>query len=98
MAWLRENGIPVLDFHFAPTQAQAVQGCREIGYPAVMKVVSPDILHKSDYDGVILDIRDEEAAQAAFEAIQQAAISRGKDFQGVIIYPMIRDAQEVLLG
>jgi len=96
MAWLRENGIPVPDFCFATTQAEAVQGCREIGYPVVMKVVSPDILHKSDYGGVILDIRDDGAALAAFEAVRQAAA--GRSFRGAVIYPMIEGAQEVLLG
>jgi acyl-CoA synthetase (NDP forming) len=96
MAWLRENGIPVPDFRFAASREEAVQGCREIDYPVVMKVVSPDILHKSDYGGVILDIRDDEAALAAFETIQRAA--SGKDLRGVVIFPMIRDAQEVLLG
>ncbi len=96
MVWLRENGIPVPDFRFATTQAEAVQGSGEIGYPVVMKVVSPDILHKSDCGGVVLDIRDEEAALAAFEAIQQAVMCR--DFRGVVIYPMIEGVQEVLLG
>lgn len=96
MAWLRENGIPVPDFRFAATQAETVRGSREIGYPVVMKVVSPDILHKSDCGGVVLDIRDDEAALAAFRAIRQAA--RGKDFRGVVIYPMIEGAREVLLG
>jgi len=96
MAWLGENGIPVPDFRFATNVAEAAQGCREIGYPVVMKVVAPDILHKSEWGGVALDIRDDEAAQAAFEAIRRAAM--GRDFRGVIIYPMIRGAQEVLLG
>lgn len=96
MAWLRENGIPVPDLRFATTPAEAVQGCREIGYPVVMKVVSPDILHKSDCGGVILDVEDDEAALAAFEAIEKAAT--GKDLRGVVIYPLIRDGQEVLLG
>jgi len=96
MAWLRENGIPVPDFRFAATQGEAVQGCGEIGYPVVMKVVSPDILHKSEWGGVILDIRDDGAAMDAFETIRRAA--EGKDFRGVVIYPMIRGAQEVLLG
>ncbi len=96
MAWLRENGIPVPDFRFATTRAEMVQGCREIGYPVVVKVVSPDILHKSDYGGVILDICDDGAALAAFEAIHQAAA--GRDFRGGVIYPMIEGAQEVLLG
>jgi len=96
MAWLRENGIPVPDFRFAATQVEAIQGGREIGYPVVMKVVSPDILHKSDCGGVILDIYDDEAALAAFEVIKKAAT--GRDFRGVVIYPMIKGAQEVLLG
>ncbi len=96
MSWLRENGIPVLDFRSAPNRAEVAERCREIGYPVVMKVVSPDILHKSDVGGVVLNICDEVGALAAFDAIQQSA--RGADFRGVIIYPMIRDAQEVLLG
>lgn len=96
MAWLQENGIPVPDFRFAATSEEALQGCGEIGYPVVMKVVSPDILHKSEWGGVILDIRDDGVALDAFEMIRRAA--EGKDFRGVIIYPMIRDAQEVLLG
>jgi acetyltransferase len=96
MAWLREQSIPVPDFRFAATGEEAVRGCREIGYPVVIKVVSPDILHKSDYGGVVLDVRNDDAAQAAFESIEQAAA--GRDFRGVIIYPMIEDAQEVLLG
>jgi acyl-CoA synthetase (NDP forming) len=98
MAWLRDNALPVPDFYFASTQAQAIRGCDHIGYPVVMKVVSPDILHKSDYGGILLDIRDEPEAAAAFQEIRQAATSRGKRFHGVIIYPMIHDAQEVLLG
>ena len=96
MAWLRDEGIPVPDFRFAATPQEAVLGCREIGYPVVMKVVSPDILHKSDCGGVVLNVRDDDAARAAFETIEQAAA--GKDFRGAVIYPMIGDAQEVLLG
>jgi len=96
MAWLRENGLPVPDFRCAPTVEEAVQGCREIGYPAVMKVVSPDILHKSDCGGVVLGIRDDEGARAAFQVIRQAAA--GKDFRGVVICPLIEKGVEVLLG
>ncbi len=96
MAWLRENGIPVPEFRFAATREEALRGCREIGYPVVMKVVSPQITHKSDVGGVVVDIENDDAAQAAFEALGNVAA--GKDFRGVVIYPLIRDAQEVLLG
>jgi acetyltransferase len=96
MAWLRSESIPVPEFRFAATPEEALQGCREIGYPVVMKVVSPDILHKSDAGGVILDIRDDRAARAAFESIERAAA--GQDLKGVVIYPLIEGGQEVLLG
>lgn len=96
MAWLRENGFPVPEFRFATTPDQTLQGCREIGYPVVMKVVSPDVLHKSDVGGVILDIRDDQAALDGFDALGQVAA--GGDFRGVVIYPLIEGGQEVLLG
>ncbi len=96
MAWLKENGIPVPDFCVAVTAEEAVQACGKLGYPTVMKVVSPDILHKSDVGGVIVGIRDADAARQAFAAIQESA--RGKDFRGAVLYPLVRDAQEVLLG
>ena len=98
MEWLRENGIPTLDFRFAATVAEAVVGCREIGFPVVIKVVSPDILHKSDHGGVILNVQDEQAARAAFETLRQTTTSGHKDFRGVVIYPMVQDGREVLLG
>ena len=96
MAWLIENGIPVPPFFFAVSAEEAVQACEELGYPAVMKVVSPDILHKSDFGGVVVGIRDASAARQAFETVCRSA--QGKDFRGAVIYPMIRDAQEVLIG
>ncbi len=96
MAWLRENGIATPPFRFVATAAEAVAACAEIGFPTVMKVVSPDILHKSEHGGVIVGIRDEAAARAAFETIRGRAA--GADFRGVVIYPMIHGSQEVLVG
>ena len=63
MAWLRENGIATPPFRFAAGANEAVTACAEIGFPVVMKVVSPDILHKSERGGVIVGIRDEAAAR-----------------------------------
>ena len=96
MAWLAANGIPVPEFRFASTPAATIQGCREIGYPVAVKVVSPDILHKSDVGGVELNVQDDDAAAAAFAHMKEAAA--GKDFRGVIVYPMISGGQEVLIG
>jgi len=96
MAWLRENGITTPPFRFATTAAEAVSGCAEIGFPIVMKVVSPEILHKSERGGVIVGVPDETAAAEAFKTIRERAA--GADFRGVIIYPVIRGSQEVLAG
>lgn len=96
MLWLKENNIPVPAFYVAANTEEAVQACEKLGYPTVMKVVSPDILHKSDVGGVIVGIGDACAAREAFESIRKSAL--GKDFCGAVIYPMIKDAQEILLG
>lgn len=96
MGWLRENGIATPPFRFTSGADEAVAACAEIGFPVVMKVVSPDILHKSERGGVIVGIRDEAAARAAFKTIRERAA--GTDFRGVIIYPLIRGSQEVLVG
>lgn len=96
MAWLRENGIPVPKFRVAANRTEAVKRSGEIGYPVAMKVVSPLILHKSDCGGVIINIEDDETAAGSFVAIERAAA--GRDFRGVVIYPMIRDAHELLIG
>jgi acetyl coenzyme A synthetase (ADP forming)-like protein len=96
MAWLRDNGLPAPEFRFVTQIEDVKDACCEVGFPVVMKVVSPDIVHKSEAGGVKLDLRDDFEARAAFEAIRGAAA--GKDFRGVIITPQIRGGQEVLLG
>ena len=96
MAWLRENGIPVPEFRTARSADEAVAAARAIGYPVVMKVVSPQILHKSEWGGVLLGIADDGAVRAGFERL--ARVAAGVDFRGVVIYPLVQGAQEVLVG
>ncbi|MGI6684197.1 MAG: acetate--CoA ligase family protein [Bacillota bacterium] len=96
MALLRKNGISVPEFRFAATRQEAVTACNSLGYPVVMKVVSPEILHKSDCGGVVLNIDGDEEAEKAFDQIKHAA--DGRDFRGVVIYPMLKGGREVILG
>lgn len=96
MNWLRENGIPVPEYRLATSVDDAVSGSRSIGYPVVIKVVSHDITHKSEIGGVITDIRTDDEVVAAFHSIEQRTSEH--DFQGVVIYPMITDALEILIG
>jgi len=96
MAWLSENGVRVPDFRLAHNADQAVQACRELGWPVVMKVVSPQILHKSDVGGVVLGIRDEGGAREAFHRLEK--IGRDKDFRGVLVTAQLQGGREVLVG
>jgi acetate---CoA ligase (ADP-forming) len=84
----------------AKSSEEAAEGAAQIGFPVAMKVVCPDILHKSDAGGVKLNIGDKKAAAAAFEEILDNA-SRVADKErvlGVIISPMVPKGQECIAG
>jgi acyl-CoA synthetase (NDP forming) len=81
---LRRMGLPVLRGEFVRTAAQAQDAADRIGFPVVVKAVSPDLAHKSDVGAVRLDLRDREAVEravleigAAVESAAAAAIVDG---------------------
>ncbi len=96
MDLLKAHGLAVPEYRFVKTADEAVKACQKLGYPVAIKIVSPQIIHKSDVGGVKLNIKDDQAAAQAFE--QLAAIGQGKDFRGVIIYPMLKMGREVIMG
>jgi len=80
---------------------EALKAAREIGYPVVMKILSPDISHKTDADGVQLDLRNEEDVRKAFETIMEGARRYRSDarIQGVTLQAMVpRGDFEILMG
>ena len=93
-------GLPVAATVLAKTEDAAVQAANRIGYPAVMKIVSPDILHKSDAGGVKINIKDDNGARSAFRAIMAAAKAYKVDanIHGVAVQPMVPSGTEVILG
>ncbi len=73
----------------------------EVGYPVVLKLHSETVTHKTDVNGVQLNLRDEAAVRAAFRAIQQGVTEKASasDFFGVAIQPMVTlDGWEIILG
>ncbi|MDR3353803.1 MAG: acetate--CoA ligase family protein [Synergistaceae bacterium] len=96
MKLLRENGISVPDFVFSSEEEQAVQAVRELGYPVAVKVVSPQIVHKSDCGGVMLNIRNDEELRDSFR--RMAKIGEGRDFKGIVAYPMLKPGKEIIIG
>lgn len=95
-ALLSGIGISVPPFEFCSSRETAADACERLGYPSVMKVVSPEIIHKSDVGGVKLNLKCREDALKAFDEIE--SIAEGKDFRGVIIYKMVDFGKEVILG
>jgi len=96
MCVLRDNNIRVPEFRFVSDKYGVAAAANELGYPVVMKVVSPQILHKSDFGGVELNIQNDRSALEAFDRIANNA--EGYDFRGVVMYPMLKGGREVILG
>jgi acetyl coenzyme A synthetase (ADP forming)-like protein len=84
----------------ATSSAEAAEYSRRIGFPVVLKLASPDILHKTDVGGVILGVTDEAAARAGFDTIlaRARAAHPGARIRGVQVQRMIGGGQEVIVG
>ena len=94
-------GIPVPREGLASSAAEAASIGADIGYPVVMKIVSPDILHKTDAGGVLVGVADADAAEAGYESIVSSAkaYKSDADITGVQIQAMVAGGgQEVIVG
>ena len=93
--------IPVVPTRVADTEEQAVALAAELGYPAVLKLYSQTITHKTDVGGVRLNLSNGEAVRHAYCAIEQSVRRRvgAEHFLGVTVQPMIElDGYEIVLG
>ena len=97
---LEESGIPIVRAQLATTREEAVAAARQIGLPVVLKIVSPDISHKSDVGGVKLNLNSEEEVAAAFDEIIAAAqrAEPGATVLGVSVHKMAQPGVEVIMG
>ncbi|MGI6361641.1 MAG: acetate--CoA ligase family protein [Bacillota bacterium] len=98
MTLLRRHDINVPPFEFVKDAAGLVAASQKIAYPQVMKIVSPQIIHKSDCGGVILDIKNIEESKKALTRLQNLARQQAAEFTGAIIYPLLPKGQELFLG
>ncbi len=96
----RAYGLPVTMIKLATSEEEAVQNAKQIGFPIVMKIVSPDILHKSDAGGVKVNIKDEQGIRSAYNEIIKNAKAYKADaaIHGVVIQEMAPWGTEVILG
>ena len=98
---LEYYNVPVVKTMVAQTANEAVNLASQIGYPVVLKILSPQIIHKTDAGGVVLDINSEAEVREAFERINKKAkeYNPNAEIQGVTVQPMIKkQGYEVIIG
>ena len=85
-----EYGIPITKFKLAKNEAETVKFAEEIGYPVVLKIVSPDIIHKSDVGGVIVNLKDAKDVRNAYKQILESIKKHKADAKivGVLVQEM----------
>jgi 4-hydroxybutyryl-CoA synthetase (ADP-forming) len=105
---LEEEGYKVLEAygfsipkkHLAKNEEECTRVVQEIGYPVVMKIASPEIVHKSDAGGVKIGLKNEDEVRQAFRAIINNAKKYKPDakIDGVLVQEMIKSGKETILG
>jgi acetyltransferase len=97
---LAAYGIPTPETVLATTAKEAAAASQRMGRPVALKVAAPDIVHKSDSGGVLLDVTPGEPVQHAFDSIVEAArrAQPKAEVQGVLVQPMAPRGQDVIVG
>jgi acetyl coenzyme A synthetase (ADP forming)-like protein len=97
----RHYGFPTVPFALAKSADEAVAAAEEMGYPVVMKISGPQILHKTDIGGVRLDLADEHQVRGAFDemfASVRRHLGEEVEIWGVLIQKMLARGKEIILG
>lgn len=97
---LTAYGIPVVKTAFAGNEEEAIKTADEVGYPLVMKVVSPQISHKSDVGGIRLSLQNAGEVRAAYREMMESIPEKRPDavLEGVQMQPMLSGGKEVIIG
>ncbi|QBI21953.1 hypothetical protein ER308_07520 [Egibacter rhizosphaerae] len=99
-ALLEAHGLPVGPWTLATDPDVAADAVTALGGPAALKIVSPDVVHKSDAGGVLLDVGNAEDAAAGFERVVGAVTAAQPDasVDGVLVTPMAPRGVELIVG
>ncbi|MDK2781202.1 MAG: hypothetical protein PWR13_230 [Archaeoglobi archaeon] len=93
-------GIPVVKSRIVKNEEEAVKASRELGYPVVMKILSPQIVHKSDVGGVVVGIQSDEEAKLSYNKIIENVKRYVPDaeIKGVLVQQMVSGGVETIVG
>jgi len=97
---LEAYGIPVIPHRFVAGEESPVAAAEELGFPVVLKVVSPQIVHKTEVGGVVLDLEDGgEVADGHRDLLRRIRIhDPDAELRGVLVLPYRPDGRELILG
>ena len=97
---LKQYGVPVPEHAIVQTAAEAAKAAEKIGFPVVMKIYSPQIIHKSDAGGVIVGIGTKQAAAEAFDKIvaNVKAFNPEAEIKGIIVVQQAAPGLELIVG
>ncbi len=97
---LAAAGIAGTREELAASEEEAVSRAQKLGYPVVLKISSPDVLHKTDAGGVKIGLNDEEAVRQGFRDIMKAVTAKHPDanIQGILVQELIEGGIETILG
>jgi acyl-CoA synthetase (NDP forming) len=97
---LKEAGVPTTDTRLAKSRDEAIAFAKEIGFPAVLKIISPDIVHKSDIGGVKLGLGDGATVGKAYDEMMATAKAKqpSAKIDGVSVQNMAKPGVEVIIG
>ncbi len=93
-------GMPVTRITVAKTEDEAVNAATEIGFPIVLKIVSPQVLHKSDAGGVLVDIKDAKGVREGYNKILKSVKEKvpNAEITGILVQEMAPWGTEVIIG
>jgi len=93
-------GIPVKKFAKASNETEVVEACKKVGYPCVMKILSPDILHKTDVGGVKVGVKNDDEAREWFKKIIESSKQHcpKANIHGVLVEEMAKFKYEMIIG
>lgn len=96
----REYGIPVTKFAVAKNEMEATQFAGKIGFPVVLKIVSPDVIHKFDVGGVVLSLNSKTEVRNAYNEILRNVKKHKPNAKilGVLVQEMAPQSTEVIVG
>ena len=97
---VRGVGVPVVETHLATTKREAAARAKALGYPVVVKIVSPDLTHKSDIGGVKMNLQSARQVEAAWDQVMEAArwANPSATILGVSVQKMAPPGTEVIIG